>query len=163
MRTCLPLLLLLFPLLTFSCSSPELTARAAREVTYAPSLSYLSSKKDVQPAMQRMAVAIVKIHETLAEPEMGAGERARVFAWLNEVETAAQSLERPGLTNHQKLNEHLDEFLQDVADAKRAVNAEPPNYYRVGNLSGSCMYCHRRDVPSDFGSAGAPLDQSDAG
>lgn len=161
MRACLPVLLLSY--VTLSCSTPDLTARAAREVTYAPSLTYLSAKKDVQPAMQRMAVAIVQIHETLAVQEMDAAARARVFAWLNEVETAAQSLERPGLTNHQKLNEHLDEFLRDVAEAKAGVNAEPPNYYRVGNLSGSCMYCHRRDAPRDFGSAGTPPSISDAG
>ncbi|MEM6274172.1 MAG: hypothetical protein AAF735_02930 [Myxococcota bacterium] len=137
-------------LLVAGCVTP---ARTPGEPTRAAPLSDLSAQEGVEPAMRRMASAVVYIHKALAAEEIDYGERARILAWLSELESAAKTLNRSGPTDHPRLDEHLDEFLRDIEAAKTGVHADPPNYYPVGHLSGSCMYCHQRDAPADFESA----------
>ncbi|MEL6339322.1 MAG: hypothetical protein AAFQ65_05395 [Myxococcota bacterium] len=138
-------------------------ARTGIEPTFAAPLSDLSGQDDVQPAMRRMASAVVYIHKALAADEIDYGERARILAWLSELESAARTLSRSRPTDHPRLDEHLDEFLRDIEAAKTGVHADPPNYYPVGHLSGSCMYCHQRDAPADFEKASMTNDGSNHG
>jgi len=100
--------------------------------------------------MKRFATAIVNLNQALVEPNPSEAERARIFAWLNEIESAAKEISEPGVTYHPKIDAHLDRFIRDIEAAKRAAHADPPNYYLIGSLNGSCMYCHRKDAPADF-------------
>ena len=47
------------------------------------------------------------------------------------------------MTNHLVLDEHIDDFKIDVNAAIRDVRADPPNYFTIGQLTGSCIGCHK--------------------
>ena len=46
-------------------------------------------------------------------------------------------------TNHLVIDDHIDQFRSDVNDAIRDARANPPNYFALGRLSGSCVGCHK--------------------
>ena len=46
-------------------------------------------------------------------------------------------------TNHLLIDARIDEFKSDVNTALRNASADPPNYFALGKLSGSCNACHR--------------------
>jgi hypothetical protein len=46
-------------------------------------------------------------------------------------------------TNHLVIDEHIDDFKIDVSNAIRDARANPPNYYALGRLTGSCVGCHK--------------------
>ena len=45
-------------------------------------------------------------------------------------------------TNHLLIDGRIDEFKSDVNTALRHASADPPNYFALGKLSGSCIACH---------------------
>jgi hypothetical protein len=46
-------------------------------------------------------------------------------------------------TSHLLIDEHIDDFKSDVRLALREASSDPPNYYALGRLSGSCTGCHQ--------------------
>ncbi len=117
---------------------------AVRKVTYPPDFTYLE-KKTVTSSMHQLAVSIEKLDNMLREmgSEVSAPERERVISQLNAMESIADDLGAgTQVTNHLLLDEHIDRFKSDVINARHAVEAEPPNFYLVGRLSGSCTGCH---------------------
>jgi len=46
-------------------------------------------------------------------------------------------------TNHLVIDEHMDEFLHRVMQAKLQAELSPANYFGVGQLTGACTGCHR--------------------
>lgn len=127
-----------------------------RLLTYPAEFVWLG-EKDVQGVMHRMAERMIRLDTLVAAPadaEPLAAERRRraVDAELRGIEELAATLAvgavgigEQGLprTNHLLIDEHIDDFLGDVARARRFVAEEPPNYYAAGRLGGSCSACHR--------------------
>jgi hypothetical protein len=46
-------------------------------------------------------------------------------------------------TNHLLIDDRIDQFKSDVDIALRDTSADPPNYYSLGRLYGSCVACHQ--------------------
>lgn len=95
--------------------------------------------------MHQLAVSIEKLDSVLREigNDVSASERERVINQLNSMESIAYNLGAgTQITNHLLLDEHIDQFKGDVISARHSVEAEPPNFYLVGRLSGSCTGCH---------------------
>ena len=62
---------------------------------------------------------------------------------LKRMRTAARALDTSGRsTQHPVLNEQLDRFVLQIDRAIRAVDREPPNFFRPSTVAGSCFLCH---------------------
>ncbi|MBT8492042.1 MAG: hypothetical protein KJO07_03190 [Deltaproteobacteria bacterium] len=69
---------------------------------------------------------------------------AAALAILEKMETITVSL-RGGRTKHPVLADSIDSFYDEVVKARKGAEAEPPNYYFAGKVSGACVYCHDPD------------------
>lgn len=106
----------------------------------------------VQEAMTGMAVRVREIRMIMAAGPPGPAERAELSRLLGEIEQIAGRLSPDTVRGaHPALAFSLDEFLDDVRMAKRAVAANPPDYFLVGTISGACAACHVREARSSFG------------
>lgn len=133
-RVFLPLLLLV-PLVA-GC------ARTVRESTYAPSFTY-QERDEVRSTMWQLAGGVRQLNEALRSDERAPEERqAEVVRLLDEIQLAAGRLKGAETSNHPLLEEHLDDFLTDVRNARQAAAGDPPSYFFAGNVTGACMYCH---------------------
>lgn len=128
-----------------------------RMLTYPPDFSYLDSAS-VKGTMHEMAISLQHLDDlvvrTSREPD-DPGYRDSILAELQTLETLATSIstrsgnamvdrERETLTNHLLIDEHIDEFIGQIMHARLLAEADPPNYYGVGQLSGNCNACHRQ-------------------
>lgn len=125
-----------------------------RGLTYPADFVYLDDET-VRGTMHLLAASAGRIDALIAEG-LAADDPARVAAIdaeLARMQEAAGALgvgasleledgERPR-TNHLLIDEHVDEFLDDVARARRFAAADPPNLYPAGEIVGSCNGCHR--------------------
>ncbi len=113
--------------------------------TYPPDMVYLGDA-EVESAMLRLSKHIWSINDIFDSNEFMAGaNRELIIGLLNQMEKEALTLGAGARqTNHLLIDEHIDEFRADVRRALRAVEEEPPSYYLVGRLSGSCLACHVR-------------------
>ena len=48
-------------------------------------------------------------------------------------------------TKHPVLADSIDSFYDEVVKARKGAEADPPNYYFAGKVSGACVYCHDPD------------------
>jgi len=80
--------------------------------------------------------------------EVTPAQRETIINELNKMEKIAFSLGAgTQTTNHLFLDQHIDQFKQDVRHARQSVEAEPANFYLAGRLAGSCLGCHvQRDA-----------------
>ena len=95
--------------------------------------------------MGQLGVSIDKLDRTLRDvyPEATPAQRDLVINELNKMEKIAFDLGAgTQATNHLFLDQHIDQFKQDVTNARQAVEAEPANFYLAGKLAGSCLGCH---------------------
>lgn len=112
--------------------------------------------EDVRGAMQLMAASVERLDllvvpfEGLEASDAESLRRAvdEELALIEEIALALAAGVAPEgeplpRTNHLLIDEHIDEFLADVARARSLVAAETPSYYAVGELVGSCTACHR--------------------
>lgn len=143
------LALLSFTLLVNGCAKIRL-------VTYPREFTYLDSKT-AKGVMHEMAVSLSALDQLVQQAADNA-DRVRyqplILAQLQNIERLATSISsgttgdtQPGdaraMTNHLLIDEHIDDFIGQVMRAKLLTEAEPPNYYGAGQLTGSCNACHR--------------------
>lgn len=116
---------------------------AIREVTYPSDFTYLDTKQ-VRTTMDRFASGVARLDMLLAESNDNfARRREAIIVELRKMEKLSESLGAGyQKTNHLLLDEHIDEFRADVRGARLAAEQEPPSYYLVGRLTGSCTACH---------------------
>jgi hypothetical protein len=125
---------------------PPLAACADAEIrmhTYPEDMVFIEDG-DVESAMLRLSRYVWSINDIFDSQEHIAGyNRERIIDLLKNIEKEADELgagARP--TNHLLIDENIATFKADVVNARRAVEADPPNYYLAGRLSGSCLACH---------------------
>ena len=70
-------------------------------------------------------------------------QQQRVLGLLNKIKALTAELGGGVTTNHLVIDEHIDQFKSDVNTAIYNARANPPNYFALGRLSGSCTGCHR--------------------
>ena len=144
--------------LTLAVALLPLACVQVRLLTYPSEFVWLGDE-DVRGVMHVMAARMARLEGLLGDgggeagvdetrrrgdvdAELGALEElAAAIAAGAAIESGERALPR---TNHLLIDEHIDEFVADIARARRFVAEEPPNYYPAGQLSGSCNACHRR-------------------
>ncbi len=124
-----------------------------RQLTYPSNFVYLD-KSDVTTVMQSMAQGITRINRSIVAGTTTNDQVDAILHELDYLELQAESLigkrraaDNTQLlslsTNHLLIDEHLDEFLENIGRAKIQAQDEPPNLYAVGQLTGACNACHR--------------------
>jgi hypothetical protein len=118
-------------------------AHEVREHTYPRDFEYLT-QGEIQGAMGQLAAQVRSLDLLLAEGAPRTDERRReVVERLETMERIARSLGTGDVrSNHPRLDEGIDAFRERLASARRAAQADPPNYYLAGSVSGACRYCH---------------------
>ena len=114
-----------------------------RKATYPPDFVYLE-KQEVSSSMQRMAISINKLDRLLSDTaDQSESKQENVLSELNNIESITRSLE-PGSnqSNHPLIDQHMDNFRDQLMMAKSAIGQDPPNYYPAGRLIGQCHGCH---------------------
>lgn len=123
-----------------------------RLVTYPASFTWLEGD-DVRSSMHVMASSLGLINRLVESEDIPGDNREQILGELDTLEATAQSLSAGGpapddgasahTTNHLLIDEHMDDFMESVLLAQIQAQADPPNYYRIGQLTGSCSACHR--------------------
>lgn len=67
----------------------------------------------------------------------------RTLELLKKIEALTAEFGSGVTTNHLVIDDHIDEFKIDVHTAIRNARANPPNYFAIGHLTGSCIGCHK--------------------
>lgn len=114
-----------------------------RKFTYAPEFRYYA-RADVRSAMHELAHNIEQLRQQL-EAEKSTPDNKAVQSTLENMIRIANELDNAGLaTNHLRMANHIDDFRRHLNQALVAAQAEPPNYFLAGALTGECLACHRR-------------------
>ena len=115
-----------------------------RKATYPSNFVYLDSQQ-VRGEMALLSLYMRQIDEMLADSTRISSEQQqqliKTLVSMDEVTNrlAAGSVE----TNHLTIDDNIDRFKQDVNVALRDASSDPPNYFALGRLAGSCTACHR--------------------
>lgn len=114
-----------------------------RAMTYGPNVRYVE-REAVQGAMQQLAAGVFALDRILREDAAAEPEKqSAALAQLDMMDRAARALSGAGpIVSHPLLDTHLDRFLDDIREAKRAVSGTPPDYFQASHLTGACLYCH---------------------
>ena len=134
----LPLLLvaLLCAGLVFGCAQ-------VRKTTYPGDYLYMDQPQ-VQSKMAQLSLYMRQMDEVLLDyTATSSDQQQRVLGLLNNIDKVTADLGGDITTNHPVIDEHIDQFKIAVNTAIHNARADPPNYYALGRLSGSCVGCHQ--------------------
>jgi len=116
-----------------------------RKVTYPQDYVYLE-KKQVSSKMALLNYYMIKIDEILLEDStINSDQQARIEKILISMGDTVNSLETSGdaRTSHLVIDDHIGAFRSDLNLALNNVRSDPPNYFALGKLRGSCAACHQ--------------------
>lgn len=129
-----------------------------RLLTYPAEFTWIGNA-ELTSTMQDMAISMGKLTELANEASnsnlaSGSGQRqASVLGELDRLEQLAGTFLGSSskstttdatlpATNHLLIDDHIEDFLADITRAKFLAEDNPPNYFAVGQLTGSCNGCH---------------------
>jgi hypothetical protein len=126
------------------CSGLLFSCAQIRKVTYPDDYVYLE-QKTITSKMALLSFYMRKIDETLLESYIISSEQqARIENILVSMSETVDSLGTGNVqTSHLVIDDHIDQFQSAVNLALNNVRADPPNYFALGQLSGSCAACHQ--------------------
>ena len=115
-----------------------------RKATYPGDFVYLEEKQ-VTNEMIMLSIYMRQIDQILLEQNtISSEQQAKLVQLLSLIEVSVQKLGAGSVeTNHLLIDDRIDQFKSDVDLALRDTGADPPNYYSLGRLSGSCVACHQ--------------------
>ncbi len=115
-----------------------------RKATYPQDFVYLEPRQ-VRSQMALMSLYMSQIDEILADSStISSEQQTRLVGILNSIDEVTNRLGAGEVqTSHLVIDDHIDDFKADVNVAMREARADPPNYYSLGKLAGSCVACHR--------------------
>lgn len=115
-----------------------------RKATYPKDFVYLENRQIISE-MALMSFNMRQIEKALLdETAISSEQQAQIIMLLAAIDASAEKLGAGSVrTNHLVLDDHIDDFRLDVAQALRDASSDPPNYYALGKLAGSCVACHR--------------------
>ena len=98
----------------------------------------------VKSTMGRLAEHMSAIDEMLSQgPPADAAARDTLWEHLNAMAILVGEIDARGLDPQDPhAGWRLGSLRHDIKLARVSVGAEPPAYYLVGKLTGSCTYCH---------------------
>lgn len=94
--------------------------------------------------MWQLAAEVNDLDRVMRQPgPADSARRAEVQRLLTAMLATTSTLQTEGRpSNHPVISEHLPEFRRNLVLTLASVEAEPPNYYLVGTVSGTCLVCH---------------------
>jgi hypothetical protein len=121
----------------------EKTLEGIRSVTYPPDFNYIS-KTRLTNTMQQFALYTTLLDQGLRDaPNVSPEQRETAIGILQKMERLSRQLATESLSsNHDILSFNIDRFRRSIADARVALQQEPPNYYKAGTVSAYCLNCH---------------------
>ena len=131
-------------LVALSCSILTLGCAQIRKATYPDNFIYLGQKQ-VSSKMAMLSLHMRQIDEILQDNfTISSEQQNRIIYILSSIDGIANELGAGNATtNHLVIDDHIDQFKSDVNTALFNVRADPPNYFMLGKLSGSCAACHQ--------------------
>lgn len=119
-----------------------------RTLTYPENFTWIG-KSEVSSVMNRFSNSLFQID--IAATRKQPGDVDIVITELSKMIDEASSLmsarqangNNAIVTNHLLIDEHLDDFLNDLNRAKLLIEEDSSNLYVTGNLTGSCTACHQ--------------------
>ena len=127
------------------CSGLLLSCAQIRTATYPQDYVYLEQKQ-VTSKMALLSFYLRKIDEILLEDStINSEQQERIAEILVLMSDTVDTLDAAGeaQTSHLVIDDHLGKFRSDLNLALYNVRANPPNYFALGKLSGSCAACHQ--------------------
>lgn len=114
-----------------------------RRHTYPPNFKYID-RAQLRSAMWQLADDVSALDRVMRQPgAIDPARRAEVERLLAAMLVSSSALRTEGqATNHPLMSDHVEDFRRDLSQALAGVQAEPPNYYLVGTVSGTCLTCH---------------------
>ena len=130
-------------LISLICAGLLVGCNQIRKVTYPQDYVYLE-KKQIRSKMALLSFYLRQLNKIQSEISVASDERQRrTLELLEKVEGLTVEFGSGVTTNHLVIDEHIDDFKADVYSAIRDVRANPPNYFAIGQLTGSCIGCHK--------------------
>lgn len=123
-----------------ACSGPR---GGAEQAPPTPAFHAITDEQ-LESAMWQLADGILDLQALFARPKpIRQSERQDVVDILDRMILAADTLGPDGVsTNHRRITHNLGRFREKLAIARDAAASNPPRYFLVGNLSGTCLACH---------------------
>ena len=121
-----------------------LTACAQVRYQPYPSNFVFLDRKQVAGEMALLSLYMRQIDEILLDNStISSEQQERLVRTLVAIDDVTNRLGAGNIeTNHLLIDARIDEFKNDVNAALRNASADPPNYFALGKLSGSCIACH---------------------
>ncbi len=115
-----------------------------RKATYPSDFVYLEQNQ-IRSEMALLSLYMRQIDAILLDDSTVSSEQqGQIIKILSRVDKSAIALGAGNIrTNHLVLDDHIDQFKSDVSVALRDASSDPPNYFALGRLSGSCVACHK--------------------
>ena len=128
------------------CSSKF--AESMRKVTYPPGFKYIKPT-ELRSDMAKLAHQMFLLDEALinrdAPTKKGVeAQRQQVLQILQNMgKTASTLIEGETGGNHPFIQDHMQDFVATIDQAKAAASLQEPNYYYADKVSGRCTNCHK--------------------
>jgi len=136
-----PLQLILLALL---CAGLFLGCAQIRKATYPSDFVYLEQKQ-IKTEMALLSLYMRQLDQILMDDSTVSSEQQQqILGILSKIEASTGTLGAGNVrTNHLVIDDHIDQFRDEVYTAIHNASADPPNYFALGRLSGSCVGCHK--------------------
>ena len=130
-------------LIALLCVAVVFGCAQIRKVTYPNDYVYLEQKQ-LRSKMALLSFYMRQLDEALLDySTTGGDQQQRILDILKKINGLTAEFGGGVTTNHLVIDDHIDQFKIDVNIAIRNARADPPNYFAVGRLAGSCDGCHR--------------------
>jgi len=130
-------------LIALLCAGVVFSCAQVRKVTYPSDYVYLD-RKQLRSKMALLSFYMRQLDEVMLDDSIvGSDQQKRILDLLNKTYNVTADLGGGITTNHLVIDEHIDQFKIDVTSAIRDARADPPNYFALGRLTGSCVGCHQ--------------------
>lgn len=112
------------------------------QVAHPPAFDYVDGE-ELRSGMHQLAFALQRLDDDLSsEYDETPLFQQSVIDSLSKIENIGKNLRRGDISaKHEFLAEGMDEFLNDVSQAKWYV--EKKRYYMAGRVTGACISCHK--------------------
>lgn len=132
-----------YGLFALLCTALVVGCAELRKATYPDDFVYLD-RQQLKSKMALLSFYMRDLDEILMDDStINSEQQQRILQTLNKMQAVTADLGGGVTTNHLVIDEHIDDFKSDVNRAIFNARANPPNYFALGRLSGSCSGCHK--------------------
>jgi len=103
-------------------------------------INTLPQNDELYSEMWTLASLTDELDRLMKQPEVDNGA---AVALLEKMESNVNSLRsKKERRAHPMIDDNIETFYQEVTAARVGAQANPPNYFFAGKVSGACVYCH---------------------